>query len=101
MSDTTKSAVLRYEEMPPPKTRGNQYDLEATLTRDFGADPGDDIIEIHATSLAARRLSSGRFSNQRERPPIIPLNTEPPPVAPRPFEPEALRTAFAHPRGNK
>jgi hypothetical protein len=40
----------------------DEHDPEESLARDFGAEPGDDIIEVHTTNLAIRRWKKGALS---------------------------------------
>lgn len=37
----------------------DEHDPEESLVRDFGAEPGDDIIDVHAASMGTRRWRIG------------------------------------------
>jgi hypothetical protein len=37
----------------------DEHEPEESLARDFGAEPGDDVIELHPMSLAIRRWKMG------------------------------------------
>jgi len=40
----------------------DEHDPEESLARDFGAEPGDNIIEIHSTNLAISRWKMGALA---------------------------------------
>ena len=66
MSDTKQSAVIRYEQMPPPKTRGNQYDLEATLMaiREIPEGVGENAGAVIAEGVSASWANSNKLAKE-------------------------------------
>jgi len=40
----------------------DEHDPEESLARDFGAEPGDDIIEVHIANLAVQRRKMGALA---------------------------------------